>query len=375
MIEGIKNLNTEYDLTLEVDGMVLFAGKIRLKDPFKFLFEFKTETVKFIEDVADSSIKSFTYEGSREIYSLPSTNISGLDAAIEDIGDSSQDDYDFSLGMVYAPWNQDFQSNYISQAYLWFYINYRISSADRGTEGYKYNFGSNHQLSSASYLFIPFPYMTYVAEKILEENGIELDSNIFLDDEMRKLVIFSNNPLYFNYVVISGSPQVDGKLDFTIGEQLPDVTVRDFFQHIRTQFNVIFSLNVFGSGPKTWKARFFHEIYADPTFIDITSKVKAVRSLTQTQFSFIFSHGENTNQIDEYEISEDQIGRYSEEDPVDGKGSLPATTAGIEQVVLVKNENRYYFSGTTGFSNWEEWLDNTHEGHTESGRIRMGCSE
>lgn len=367
LIELNQNLEEEIPVNIEMDGVTIFKGTMRVIDAITFTCEYKSLPQAFIEDFADMSIQDFDYDGARTLWPSTTGNVDSFDTYLKGVVAGSVDSYDFALGSIYAPFNSSMLSS-IDNCWLYDRINYYVRASDRDSNNYA--FFHNGSSAPLALLFIPFPYLTYVISKIFEEANIELESTILNDAEFKKLTIFSNNPMWVktDYDTYPGKIIMNGgRLDWTVSEQLPDVTVRNFLKSLRIKFNVIFDFHYI---QQKFKAVFFNDIIEDPEIRDITHNVVETSSITQASNSFLFKFGENPDQVDELITGADNFRGFTLNIAVNSKAGLSSYSSAGFKAALVLNLNKFFikpgFISTTWFVYFDNVFEYKHaEGETE----------
>ncbi|MDD4515413.1 hypothetical protein [Massilibacteroides sp.] len=108
-------------------------------------------------------------------------------------------------------------------------------------------------------LFVPFPYLAYVMNRVFETFDISVQNNVFTDIDMRQLVIFNtyaeNN--FISNDLISPTPGIDLK------DHVPEVLISDYFTNLCKFFGIAFD---YRPNSRTIRLKYLKDIASDTDF-------------------------------------------------------------------------------------------------------------
>lgn len=125
----------------------------------------------------------------------------------------------------------------------------------------------NAEEYQAGNLFVPFPYIAYLINRITNYFGLRVLNNVF-DDELKYAVLL--NFFIENTFLTSNPDQLSFNESFNLNDHVPDWTVYDFLQQLNNLFGIGYEVD---DVMQTITFTFVKDLIESPSYIDISHLV------------------------------------------------------------------------------------------------------
>jgi len=332
-IENAETFTKNYDCKLLYDGQLFINGlfKISKTSENNYRGTILPGTGDFFSRIKDVKLTDLELGGDRTYGSLPADTL----AYFNDTVNYGYPDRDYVLFPVY---NEIFYDGY-SGTFDWGYVQ---------NEKFHMNYwnkagGFEHSIGPGGPL-IPFPYLCYVIDRMLNENGFATDNNMFYSDsELRTLTVFntyaamkqygSDDPDFFNW------PLADTTVN--LSNHVPDTLISDYIKGLQNKFCCTFFAD---NRLKRVSIKKNEDIITSPVYENITDKCEPYTEITHDDTYDGFKLSESYDGNDEYiseklkEITDAMTVKAS----VYSQSNLPASGNEHNDIRLVEYENAYY---------------------------------
>jgi len=325
-IEKAGSMTIEQDFELYHTGQLRASGTITVTEADEQYRAYLTVgSGDFSSQIQDKKLNEVDYGGSR---------------TWENKVEFTEDD-DFTLFPI---WNPNFHDDLPREA-AWLSNRWQLNAYDSGLF-----------VVTGSFAICPYPFISYMVRRILNEFGFTVVENVLkTDPEFRKLVLYSTFDATY-YTQTTESKWIEVGLDpynqlpieeyvdvvtatramdtFDLADSMPDVTISDFLKWLRNRLNIAFVFDKFNNVKIIRRDQFVAQHEAE----DITSKTAGpsqVISITPpVGFRLSWSHDsdDETFSSDNFKNIEDNLDLY--------KGTVADTT---EMVALSPTLNDIYF--------------------------------
>jgi hypothetical protein len=204
----------------------------------------------------------------------------------------------------------------------------------------------------------PQPYLCHVIAKIFESAGFYLDHNsFFVNEELRKLVVFNNNLAFNIFSSSSYQGQAYNAFPVSLKNHVPDLNVGDFFRALKNQFNAA----VFVNGvTRSSKLLFIEEVLRDDDTLSFSEPGHYdIQVIPETRKKFILKTSNGSDEKIQESIKND-IDRYERVADVQFEYNLPIINQS-DLICYVTYEDAFYISvydPNTGFHGWNQYTQN-----------------
>lgn len=127
-------------------------------------------------------------------------------------------------------------------------------------------------------MFCPFPYLAYFIKRMAAHIGIEIENNVFEENQLKQLVIF--NAFAENSFI--SNDLIKPKEGFDLADHLPDVLISDYWKELCKLLGIAWDYKSFGS---RLKLKNLNDIATDTAFIDFPGIVNSKPSLQASPYN------------------------------------------------------------------------------------------
>jgi len=201
----------------------------------------------------------------------------------------------------------------------------------------------------ASGVLIPFPYVWQVIYQLHQEFGISIEEDTFFDDEMKKLVFWTDQAINSSYRVPERGWEGQLLLSFLYKNIVPGISVADQVKDMRYFFNAIVDYN---SRKSSIRILSFNSIIGSNQWEDINDKALFGFELEALKYAYTFDYTWPSSEVLSTELLP-ELNKSKLMPEVDWKADLvsPDRLDGYE-TRYAKLENNY-FKWNPDLGEWE----------------------
>lgn len=336
------NLDKDYTVRLEFDGINFFSGLLKVTNVFKkeIKCHIYADTGSLKYQMQDNVLKDISTGGDRNL----GATASDVADYYKDVAYGSQDDYDFAIFPVY---NDAFYNDSTMES-RW--NNRKIMNHWYNSPTYGLGFFEDNQCH------VPFPYLGYIIERILNDAGFSVDSNILkTDSDMKQLCVFNTYAQEQKDWMPAPISAYDyrAKRIIDLSNNLPDIDVITFIEDLKSYLSIV----VFPNSNNTADIKTFNQILEDINYDSIDDIVENIEEISEEYISGFSLKATNDSADEFYSDNVHSIDNYNRKNDVVFIGDLPASGNSDNDLRLCTFDNKFFAWQADPFDPPDRWIE------------------